>query len=525
MTTVLIAEDNPQNLYLLEATLKGYGYTPITATNGREALDSAEKNPPDLIIADILMPEMDGFELCRRWKADPKLNHIPFIFYTATYTDPRDEQFALSLGAERYVIKPQKPDVLIGIVREVLEEAGGEKPPQPEKTFEEEMELLKTYNEVLFRKLQKKVGDLENEIARCNIIEEDLRKSEKFFNSIFEEIPDMIFVKDAADLRFIRFNKAGEELLGISREELIGKGDYDFFPEEQAEFFREKDQEVLSEKRLRDIPEERILTHQMGERILHTKKIPILDESGEPRYLLGISEDITEQKAHEEQINLANHKLELMTEVTYQDIQNKITATLGYLDLEQQEKNQKSRQFYIEKEREILESIHNLIKKTKDYQQIGVNTSRWIAPKEVIRDQFAAISQKKNTILECELEGLEVKTDPLIERVFLNLMVNSIQHGQKTTKITVRYQKTSDGVIVIYEDDGVGIPVPLKEQIFERIVGGRGTFGLFFAREFLNLSGMKIIETGTPGEGARFEITIPESLYREHNQNGNHFSG
>ncbi len=515
MAVVLIAEDNPNNLYLLESILKGYGFATTNACNGQEALDSAEKSPPDLIIADILMPVMDGFELCRRWKADPKLQQIPFIFYTATYTDPRDEQFALSLGAERYVIKPQKPDVLIGIVREVLEEAGGEKPPQPEKTFEEEMESLRDYNDVLFRKLQKKVGDLENEIARCNIIEEDLRKSEKFFNSIFEEIPDMIFVKDAADLRFIRFNKAGEELLGISREKLIGKSDYDFFPEEQAEFFREKDQEVLSEKRLRDIPEERILTHQMGERILHTKKIPILDESGEPRYLLGISEDITEQKAHEEQINLANHKLELMTEVTYQDIQNKITATLGYLDLEQQEKNQKSRQFYIEKEKDILESIHNLIKKTKDYQQIGVNTSRWILPKEVIGDQFVAISQKKNIILECELNELEIRTDPLIERVFLNLLMNSIQHGEKTTRITFRYQITADGLVLICEDDGIGIPMPLKEQIFHRVVGGRGTFGLFFAREFLNLSGMKIIENGTPGTGARFEIFVTEGMYRE----------
>ncbi|MCQ1537481.1 response regulator [Methanocalculus taiwanensis] len=300
MTTVLIADDNPQNLYLLEAILKGYGYTPITAINGREALETAVKSPPDLIITDILMPEMDGFELCRRWKADTELQQIPFIFYTATYTDPRDEQFALSLGAERFVTKPQKPDILIAIVREVLEEAGKEKPPQAEKTFEEEMELLREYNEVLFRKLQKKVRQLEDEIIRCNRIEADLRESEKFLNSIVEEIPNMIFVKDADELRFVRFNKAGEELLGVSRKDLIGKNDYDFFPKEQAEAFIQKDRDALDTKALVEIPEESILTQKKGERVLHTKKMPILDESGNPAYLLGISEDITERKELEE---------------------------------------------------------------------------------------------------------------------------------------------------------------------------------------------------------------------------------
>lgn len=300
MTTVLIADDNQNNLYLVESILKGHGFATITAANGQEAFDAAEKSPPDLIITDILMPEMDGFELCRRWKADPKLQEIPFIFYTATYTDPRDEQFALSLGAERFVTKPQKPDILIGIIREVLEEAGRERAPQPEKTFEEEMESLKEYNEVLFRKLQRKVRQLEDEIKRCNRIEMDLRESERFLNSIVEEIPNMVFVKEIGELRFIRFNKAGEELLGISREEILGKNDFDLFPHDQAESFIQRDRDALSTKGLVDTPEEAILTQNKGERVLHTKKIPIRDESGTPTYLLGISEDITERKELEE---------------------------------------------------------------------------------------------------------------------------------------------------------------------------------------------------------------------------------
>ena len=124
----------------------------------------------------------------------------------------------------------------------------------------------------------------------------NLRDSQMFLTSIVENLPHMIFVKKAHDLRFLLFNKAGEDLVGYSKETLIGKTDFDFFPPSQAEFYATKDQEVLKGKILLDIPEEIIETKSQGTRYLHTKKIPILDEQGNPRFLLGISEDITEEK-------------------------------------------------------------------------------------------------------------------------------------------------------------------------------------------------------------------------------------
>ncbi|PKG32293.1 ATP-binding protein [Methanoregula sp.] len=165
MTRVLIADDNPKNLYLLEAILKGSGYDVVPAKNGAEALARAREAPPDLIVTDILMPVMDGFELCRQWRADALLKTIPFIFYTATYTDPKDEAFALGLGADRFLTKPQKPDVLLHEIRDVLAGNGGK--PQGAKGPEgrNEMEVLRQYNEVLFRKLDKKIQELETEIA------------------------------------------------------------------------------------------------------------------------------------------------------------------------------------------------------------------------------------------------------------------------------------------------------------------------------------------------------------------------
>ena len=127
---------------------------------------------------------------------------------------------------------------------------------------------------------------------------------------LLDNIPDMVFVKDSEDLRFVQFNKAAEDLLGHTREEMIGKNDYDFFPKHEADFFTGKDWEVFKSKRLLNIPEESIQTKHKGVRYLHTKKIPIIDEQGKPLYLLGISEDITERKRAEEALEDLTKNLE-----------------------------------------------------------------------------------------------------------------------------------------------------------------------------------------------------------------------
>ena len=134
-------------------------------------------------------------------------------------------------------------------------------------------------------------------------------QAQRFLSSIVDNVPVMIFVKDASELRFVRVNKAEEQVLGLSREQLIGKTDHDFFPKDEADFFTSNDRKVLESGQLLDIPEESILTKK-GMLILHTKKIPLLDDEGRPQYLLGISEDITERKRAEEELRQTNRLLE-----------------------------------------------------------------------------------------------------------------------------------------------------------------------------------------------------------------------
>ncbi len=117
---ILIVDDNADSRTILMKTLESDGYTVMTASDGAEALKLAREAPPDMIISDILMPVMDGFQLCRQCKDDNRLAGIPFVFYSASYTDRQDEEFGLSMGAVRFIVKPIDPDNFLKTVKEIL---------------------------------------------------------------------------------------------------------------------------------------------------------------------------------------------------------------------------------------------------------------------------------------------------------------------------------------------------------------------------------------------------------------------
>jgi len=193
---ILIVDDKEQNLYMLQVLLEGHGYEVVSAANGAEALKNARRDPPDMIVSDILMPVMDGFTLCREWKGDERLKEISFVFYTATYTDPKDEELALGLGADRFIVKPVEPDEFIKIIQDVIRdvEKGKIKPNKP--VLEEDKDNFKLYSERLVKKLEKKMLDLENEITKRKQVEEALKQSERELRirnqiaSIFLSVPD-----------------------------------------------------------------------------------------------------------------------------------------------------------------------------------------------------------------------------------------------------------------------------------------------------------------------------------------------
>lgn len=158
--TILLVDDEEKNLELLAALLADEGYGVERATDGRMALERAREVGPDLVVTDILMPTMDGYQLCRELKSDPELRSIPLIFYTATYTDPEDREFALSLGASRFVVKPEPWDRFERTIREVLDEHGETGIPSA-PAVSEEPAYLRTYNRRLVAKLEDKLQELD----------------------------------------------------------------------------------------------------------------------------------------------------------------------------------------------------------------------------------------------------------------------------------------------------------------------------------------------------------------------------
>lgn len=187
MSQILIVDDHEQDLYLLKSFLTGNGHQVVEATNGVEALELARANPPEVIISDILMPVMDGFSLCHEWTRDESLKKIPFVFYTATYTDPRDEELALSLGAARFIVKPLEMGEFLSILNGVLAEVQAGTLSAHRESVHEEMIYYRMYNERLIRKLEAKMLELERVNHALGQEIEERRQAEGQITRLLEE--------------------------------------------------------------------------------------------------------------------------------------------------------------------------------------------------------------------------------------------------------------------------------------------------------------------------------------------------
>jgi len=235
VSRILVVDDNAESRYLLQVLLAAHGYEVMVASDGLEALAQARSTPPDLAVADILMPGMDGWTLCREWRADTALGSVPFMFYTATYTEPKDEAFALGLGADRFLLKPQPPEVVVRAIEEVIRRgrpAAARRPGGEEEAVDvaAELRFLKQHRDAVIRKLEDKTAQLEaaNAALRRDIAERERaeaapRESEVRFHLLAEVSPVGIFQTDPRGATTY-VNRRWTEISGLAAEEALGDG-------------------------------------------------------------------------------------------------------------------------------------------------------------------------------------------------------------------------------------------------------------------------------------------------------------
>ena len=243
MIRVLIVDDREDNRQLLNTLLKGNGFEVESACHGAEALDKARNNPPQLIISDLLMPRMDGFTLLRQCKADDRLKQIPFVVFTATYTDTNDKQLALNLGAADFILKPASPADLIARINRVMAAAGASGMPMAIPTLasttptripiatpeEEEARNLRLYSEVLIHKLEDKMEkldkanrELQRDVAEHKQMQKRLMESERKAHAIFDLSFGFVGLL-TPDGVLVEANRSALDFAGVQRSDVVGK--------------------------------------------------------------------------------------------------------------------------------------------------------------------------------------------------------------------------------------------------------------------------------------------------------------
>jgi len=332
---ILVVEDNENSRVLLESALAANGYKVASAENGKLALAQAVLHPPDLIISDILMPEMDGYALCQAVRADEQLCGIPFIFYTATYTDPQNEKLAMDFGADKFIVKPMEIDLLLSEIRAVLEneqEKGITSSAKPEKN---EFELQKAYSETIARKIEEKVRELEEEKTL-------LTASEKKYRRLIEVLRDNYFfyaLDESGALTYL--SPSIVNVLGYSPKE---------FQSQFPSLIRQADSDTgimdytgQSMQGIRQPPYEIEVSHKDGS--LHWLEIteePVLNDKGQVKTVECIAHDITKRiktQAETKELHTRLNQAQKMEAIgtlaggIAHDFNNILSAIIGYTEL------------------------------------------------------------------------------------------------------------------------------------------------------------------------------------------------
>jgi len=357
------------------------------------------------------------------------------------------------------------------------------------------------------------IGTLNQDVTKEKHADEKIKESEEKFRSLVEYSLDAILVLDLQGTILLA-NKAAASLVEAGEGALLaGRNVMEFVAPESRE-------EVMKDFMQVAKGHDAYLAHytvisEKGNKIRVESIGKVISYEGTPADLVSLR-DITERMRAEEALRQANRKLNLLSGITRHDIKNQLLILNGFLDISKKHTGDAAMMSeFITREEKIAKTMERQISFTREYEAIGVNAPVWQVCRTLI-ETAATQATLGNVRVKNDVPAVfEVFADPLIVKVYDNLMDNAVRHGGEISTIRFSVKDCDDDQIVVCEDDGVGVPAEEKEQIFERGFGKNTGMGLFLAQEILSITGITIHETGEPGTGARFEITVPKGAWRK----------
>jgi PAS domain S-box-containing protein len=551
---ILIAEDIISQAHMLRYLLEEEGYQVTSTDNGQSTLELAAALQPSLIISGVKIPQMTGYELCRQIKASPDLCAIPVILVTSL-SDPNEVLLGLQCGADSFVIKPYERRHMLARVEHALNNRNlgttQEDLPPAEIFFHGERHritasraqilnlLMSTYDGAMQRnhellESREQLSERTSEVLAANL----------FLDSMIEHMPTPFYIKDVASSRYVRVNRAEEALLGLLREDMLGKTAHDIFDKDTADVLSAQDQRALISGVVEDIAEHCLPSRNRGERLLHTRKVPIFNEASEPTHILGISEDITVQKELEKAIaalhadmkvraadlEAANKSLESFTAAASHDLRSPLSVIGGYAGLLEKHlanaQDDKTRRYLSVIEKQV-KSMAKLIDDLLSFSRLSLreiqkeNVDMHEMVESIVAEVQQHLAQDKKPSITIGALPTALADPSLLRQVWVNLLSNAVKYSGRASSPQIEVSGCIEGAEAVYSvrDNGAGFSMDNYDKlfgVFERLhtdeeFEGTGV-GLASVHRVVTRHGGRVWAEGKVDEGATFHFSLPVSI-------------
>ena len=353
------------------------------------------------------------------------------------------------------------------------------------------------------------------DVSEKRLAEQEFQKSEEKFRMVFDTAQSALIIlemdADGMPAEIIDANRTAWAQLGYTREELMHKT---YFSLDAREYHRAIARHIAGLSARNYGSYESVRVRKDGGRFPVEVKVHRMMMGGR-EVIVSSARDISTRKKTEETLRRANRKLSLLTGITRHDIGNQVTALQNYLALVEADPSGPSREKYLREAGTAARRISSVIQFTREYESVGVNAPVWLDCRALVETAAQQAPLGDVRVSNGMPAGTEVFADPLIVKVFYNLIENAVRYGGKITAIRFSAEKSGRDLVLSCEDDGGGVPAGDKKRIFGRGFGKHTGLGLALSREILDITGIGIRENGEPGRGARFEMTVPEGAWRE----------